>query len=270
MALLSSLSTKDWIARSEEQLSDRGEPQRAAASANAGVSAPLQDGHEVRTVEKSERRSKRGRRLILGQGKHERNVALCLSCLSESACLGYSKAALASLLLCKESKIRRRNLNKSAVVFGLAANAGDALGQAKYGFCLLHGTRIARNESEGARFCSLAADQGNRFGECLYGWCLHCGVGIPQDLKRSVHYYRRSAGHGDAGGRFSYACCLENGRGITINVRLAKISLGRKRVSVVAWRPGMELIGTIDKLRPTISLRRIRESPVVSCATLAV
>jgi TPR repeat protein len=48
----------------------------------------------------------------------------------------------------------------AASFFKLAADRGDAAGQYQYGWCLLNGVGVPKNEPEGARLVKLAADQG--------------------------------------------------------------------------------------------------------------
>jgi TPR repeat protein len=188
------------------------------ADSVVGLDASLEQSS---VVAEGERLYRQGRQLIFGAENPEKNYVLGLSYLREAACLGHSKAALDYALLSEEGKICERNLEEAAVFFGVSANAGDALGEAKYGFCLCHGRGIRRNESEGARFCKLAADGGSPLGECLYGCCLRSGMGIARDIDGSLQYFQLSAGHGHAGGQYYYGLCLENGWGIEQNEREA-------------------------------------------------
>jgi TPR repeat protein len=57
----------------------------------------------------------------------------------------------------------------------------------------------------------LAADQGNADGQATYGFFLFHGLGVVIDQELAVYYFKLAADQGNASGQNHYGLCLKNG-----------------------------------------------------------
>jgi TPR repeat protein len=96
----------------------------------------------------------------------------------------------------------------------LAADQGDAAGQAAMAERLAAGHGVPRNEAEAARYARLAADQGNAAGEALLGRLFEDGRGVARDEAEAARWYRLAADRGNADAQTALAKMLESGRGV--------------------------------------------------------
>ncbi len=99
----------------------------------------------------------------------------------------------------------------------LAADQGDAGGRALLGTLLEEGRGVARNEAEAARWYRLAADQGQVEAQTALARMLESGRGLDRDEAEAVRFYRLAAGQGSAEAQNGLGAMLEEGRGVAKN-----------------------------------------------------
>jgi hypothetical protein len=87
-----------------------------------------------------------------------------------------------------------------------------------YGFCLLSGEGVDRNESEAVKYFKMSCDQESDDGFYAYGMALLEGISIERDEKEGARFVKMSADRGSSSGRRLYGHCLQYGRGVAMNV----------------------------------------------------
>jgi putative tryptophan/tyrosine transport system substrate-binding protein len=104
---------------------------------------------------------------------------------------------------------------EAARLYKLAADTGDAVGQANLGFFYANGRGgLAKDDREAARLYQLAADQGNAAAQNGLGFFYANGRGgLPQSDEEAARLYRLAAEQGHAFARINLGSLYQIGRG---------------------------------------------------------
>jgi TPR repeat protein len=97
--------------------------------------------------------------------------------------------------------------------FRVAADAGDAEGQAMLAFCQLEGLGLPRDPVKARERLERASAEGSLTAKYHLGRMLVAGWGGDPDAPRGVALYTAAAAHGHADATFNLAACLESGWG---------------------------------------------------------
>jgi uncharacterized protein len=113
----------------------------------------------------------------------------------------------------KPSQFREQHAAKRLAAWRLAAEAGDARGQALFGTSLIYGVGDRKNPTEGLEWMRKAADQGEPLIMVLMGNILCNGPDIEHEDTEAIKWYRRAAERGFPAGQNLLGYMLANGRG---------------------------------------------------------
>ncbi len=113
----------------------------------------------------------------------------------------------------QSNQFREKHAAKRLEAWRLAAEAGDARGQALYSTCLIHGVGVEKNRDEGLAWMRKAADQGEPLIMVIFGGLLRNESGKVHEDTEAVKWYRRAAERGFAPGQCLLGFMLANGRG---------------------------------------------------------
>ncbi|MDO9713144.1 tetratricopeptide repeat protein, partial [Paracraurococcus sp. LOR1-02] len=100
-------------------------------------------------------------------------------------------------------------------LFRLAADQGNAMGQANLGFSYRHGLGgLAQDDRKAAQLYRLAADQGDAFAQANLAFLYERGLGgLARDDREAARLYRLAADQGDAFAQANLGFFYEQGRG---------------------------------------------------------
>ncbi len=129
--------------------------------------------------------------------------------------------------LAKPQQFRDEHAPKRLSAWRLAAEAGDARGQALLGTCLIFGAGVEKNTTEGMAWMRKAADQGEPFVMLLFANLLCNGPGMEREDTEAVKWYRRAAERDFPHAINLLGFMLANGRGVAKDEREA-VRLYRK------------------------------------------
>jgi TPR repeat protein len=136
--------------------------------------------------------------------------------LRSAACLGYVRGQVAAghFLLGRKGEGEAAAWREAAGWFRLAAEQGDATGQAALADCLDRGCGMARDSRAAVDWYRRAADAGVAAAQAGLGRCYRDGRGVRASASRSAKWFRLAAAQGDAAAQAAYALALYEGRGV--------------------------------------------------------
>ncbi len=114
-----------------------------------------------------------------------------------------------------------KDLAEAAKWNRLAAEAGAADAQARYGHQLALGMGVDRDETEAERWLAAAAAQGDSGGQVGLGVLYAGGYGTPPDYPRAMEWLVRASGTGNAAAQCWLAILLLRGEGVPRDVKSA-------------------------------------------------
>lgn len=99
----------------------------------------------------------------------------------------------------------------------ILAEQGDPKVMFAYGWCLLFGEGVPKNESLGADYIRRSAEKGFENAKVLYATCQLNGWGVAINKQKALEVFLEYANKGNADAQFNYAIALEHGMGIRKN-----------------------------------------------------
>ena len=98
-----------------------------------------------------------------------------------------------------------------------AAENGDVEAQYELGNMYSFGIRVAKDDSEAAKWYRKAAEQGNVVAQRFLGYAYSNGEGVTQDKIEAIKWYRKAAEQGDDVAQRNLAIIYSRGEGVTQN-----------------------------------------------------
>jgi len=111
-------------------------------------------------------------------------------------------------------QFREQNAPKRLADWRLAAESGDARGQALFGTCLIFGVGAQKETTKGMALMHKAAEQGEPMAMVLLGNLLGTGAGGDRDDTEAAKWIRRAAERGLPEGKYQLGILLMEGRGV--------------------------------------------------------
>lgn len=113
------------------------------------------------------------------------------------------------------------NVARNVHIFRRQAEDGDKIGLYKYGWALLHGEGVAKNERKGAELIKQSYEKGLVEGALLYASLLMQGRGLTMNKEKGIEIFREFALEGNPVAQYYFGFALENGDGIQKNIEQA-------------------------------------------------
>ncbi len=111
----------------------------------------------------------------------------------------------------------QRDYAQAVHYFHLAADQGNADGEANLAVAYLFGHGVSADAAQALRYFQLSAAQGNGSAEAGLGFMEELGDGVPPDAAQALRHYERSAHLGDSYGQAGLGFLYEIGDGVTRN-----------------------------------------------------
>jgi TPR repeat protein len=125
-----------------------------------------------------------------------------------------AKAPVEDALKNGKAALDRKDYPEAMHWYRMAADQGNAFGQAGIGWLYENGWGVPKNYAEAMRWYRMAADQGNAFGQYGIGLLYENGWGVPKNYAEAMHWYRMAADQGNAFGQAGIGWLYENGWGV--------------------------------------------------------
>lgn len=115
----------------------------------------------------------------------------------------------------------QRDYAQAVRYFRLAADQGNADGEANLAVAYLFGHGVTEDAAQALHYFQLSAAKGNGSAEAGLGFMAEFGDGVPVDPAQALYHYGRSARLGDSYGQAGLGFLYETGAGVTRNYETA-------------------------------------------------
>ena len=117
---------------------------------------------------------------------------------------------------------KSKNVQKAVKYYRIAAERGNATGQANLGIMYREGRGVTKDIAEAIKWFRKAADQGSANGQCSLGLLYYNGTGVTKDNFEAVKWFRKAAEQNDAKACSWMGFMYENGYGVSKSITQAK------------------------------------------------
>lgn len=101
--------------------------------------------------------------------------------------------------------------------FRRAAEAGSLRGAYNYGYALINGNGVPKNEAAAFPWIKRAAEGNNMMALETIGDLYYWGTGVPENRREAVRWWRTAAGQGSTSAGYSLGVALRDGEGTERN-----------------------------------------------------
>jgi len=105
----------------------------------------------------------------------------------------------------------------------IAINKKEPWAQHNFGYCLLNGIGIDKDETEALKWIEEAAEQGNPPAQNNLGCCLLYGTGTEKDEIHAVKYFQKAIDNGNVNALINLGNCYKDGTGVTTDKTVSTI-----------------------------------------------
>ena len=116
---------------------------------------------------------------------------------------------------------------QAATLLQECARNKDMMAAGYYGWCLLRGVGVRRDNKAAARWLQLSAEAGDPLAQVNLGTMYGSGRGVRRDPAKAVYWFRRSAQQGHPWGEFYFGWANETGTGLNQDASAARVWYAR-------------------------------------------
>jgi TPR repeat protein len=162
---------------------------------------------------------------------------------------------------------KEKDYEEAVKWYTLAAEKGDAHGQAYLGVLYLKGNGVSQNYKKAVYWFRKAADQDNVVGQNELGLCYEGGIGVPVNKEKAFQLYRLSAEHYFSSGIYNYGRCFYSGIGVNENLNMAVELL--KHAESCGSRKAKKLLKRINE-KASLDKKPLSKGAIAGAAVLGI